>query len=79
LNFTQIRSWAKSKGYTVTKDKEAGKYYWRRTNEKEIIDNCASGVSTSVKELATDIFNDMTDNRWICYQNKYKIENNLQS
>lgn len=67
--WTNIRSWAKSKGYETIKDKEDNQYYWAKLDST---DPNASGVAKSVSKLATDIYNHMTDNKWVEYQAEYK-------
>lgn len=70
--WTEIRKWAKSHGYEVLKDKgdeeknEKVQYYWSKIDDPQ-----ASGVSPSVSKLARDIYNHMTDNKWIDYQKEY--------
>jgi len=74
----EIRSWAKNKGYDTIKDKDDGKYYWAKLDSD---DPNASGVAGSVSKLATQIYNHLTDNKWVEYQKEYqekfnpKIEN----
>lgn len=71
--WTEVRSWAKSHGYDVLKDKgdeekeEPVTYYWSK-----IDDPSASGISPSVSKLARDIYNNITNNAWIDHQNEYK-------
>jgi hypothetical protein len=66
--WTGVRSWAKSHGYEVLKDKgEPVTYYWSK-----IDDPSASGVSPSVSKLARDIYNNITNNAWVDHQKEYK-------
>jgi hypothetical protein len=71
--WTQIRSWAKSHGYEVLKDKgdetkdEKVQYYWSKSDDPK-----ASGVSPSVSKLARDIYNNITDNIWVDYQKEFQ-------
>jgi hypothetical protein len=67
--WTEIRSWAKSKGYETIKDKEDNQYYWAKLDSQ---DPDASGVAKSVSKLATAIFNHLTDNEFIEHQKQYK-------
>jgi hypothetical protein len=71
--WTEVRSWAKSKGYETIKDKEDNQYYWAKLDSTE---PDASGVAKSVSKLAFAIYNHMTDNKWLDHQQKYK--ENLQ-
>jgi hypothetical protein len=67
---SEIKKWAKEKGYEVIKDKEDGQYYWAKLDAGPD----ASGVAKSVSKVATAIFNHMTDNKWNEYQIKFKEE-----
>lgn len=69
MTFSIIRSWAKSRGYSAKK--EINQYCWSLIDNKDIC-----GVSKSVSKLARDIFNHITDNKFVEYQNKYREENN---
>lgn len=74
MKWSEIKKWAKAKGYNVLRDKveDADKYtylyHWNKT------DASAEGVSKSVKGLATDIFNDLTNNKHLAHQLQYKQE-----
>jgi hypothetical protein len=65
----EIRTWAKNKGYETIKDKEDGQYYWAKLGSDDPND---SGVARSVSKLATQIYNHMTDNKWVEYQKEYQ-------
>jgi len=67
--WTEVRSWAKSKGYETIKDKEDNQYYWAKLDSTEPE---ASGVTKSVSKLAFAIYNHMTDNKWLDHQIKYR-------
>lgn len=61
----EVRSWASKYNYTTKKTDDG--YVWSR------LDNPSrSGISKSVSKLATDIYNDMTDNKFLAYQENYK-------
>ena len=49
-------------------DKYTYEYTWTKDDES------AEGLATSVKDLATDIFNNLTGNKHIEHQLKYKQE-----
>ena len=72
MKWSEIKKWAKTKGYNVSRDKANNSdkntydYTWTR-NEK-------TGAATSVLELATNIYNDITDNKHLAYQSQYKKE-----
>jgi hypothetical protein len=62
----EVKSWAKKHGYESSKNE--GSYSWFKINEPE-----KSGCEKSVSKLATAIFNDMTDNKWVEHQKNYGI------
>ena len=64
-----IKTWSKSKGYETIKDKDDGQYYWAKLDSNDPND---SGVARSVSKLATQIYNPITDNKWVEHQTKYK-------
>jgi hypothetical protein len=72
----EIRSWAKNKGYETIKDKDDNQYYWAKLDSD---DSNASGVARSVSKLATQIYNHMTDNKWVEYQKEYQKKLELKN
>lgn len=62
MTWKEIRSWAKSNGYDCKKLDEG--YSWQK--------DANTNYSKSVSTLAKDIFNHMTDNKFVEYQNWYK-------
>jgi hypothetical protein len=70
--WSEIKKWAKQQGYETLKEKgdeeigEPVKYYWSK-----IDDASHSGVAKSVSKLAKEIYNDITDNRWLDHQQEY--------
>ena len=68
---SEIKKWAKEKGYVVTKEKgESTSYTWYKIDDPTI-----SGVAPSVSKVATAVFNHITDNKWLEYQQNYKEVN----
>lgn len=65
---SEIKKWAKTKGYEIIKDKEDGLYYWAKLDAGPE----SSGVAKSVTKVATAIFNDLTNNKWLEHQQSYK-------
>ena len=65
----EIKTWSKSKGYETIKDKDDGQYYWAKLDSSNPND---SGVARSVSKLATQIYNHITDNKWVEHQTEYK-------
>ena len=68
MQISEIKKWAKNKGYEVIKDKEDGLYYWAKLDAGPD----ASGVAKSVSKVATAIFNHMTEDKWVEHQTKFK-------
>ena len=68
------KSWAKEKGYVVSRDKSGDEnnpyhYEWHLKSDSTI-----SGITNSLSQVATDIFNHLTDNKHVEYQQKVKQE-----
>lgn len=70
MKITEVKTWAKSKGYSIIKEKDysenGASYYWCKDADVN-----ATGVSPSVSKVARDIFNHITKNEWIEHQNNY--------
>lgn len=65
---SEVKKWAKDKGYIVTKEKgEPVVYTWYKADNSSI-----KGSAPSVSKVATAVFNHMTDNKWIEYQRNYR-------
>lgn len=62
--------WAKKWGYSIIKEKDdtinGASYYWAKDDDPN-----ATGVALSVSKVARDIFNHMTDNKWVEHQQNY--------
>ena len=75
MTITEIKSWAKRWGYSIIKEKDdsinGASYYWAKND-----DPSATGVSLSVSKVARDIYNHMTDNKWIDHQTNYRADIN---
>lgn len=65
MNINEIKSWAKARGFTVRK-KDQG-YVWSGNGVEE-------GEPKEIEEVSIDIFNKMTDNKFVEYQKKYREE-----
>jgi hypothetical protein len=67
--WSEIKKWAKDKGYETLKEKDGDitSYYWAKLDVPD-----ASGISKSVSKLAFDIYNHMTDNKWVEHQKTYR-------
>ena len=75
--WTEVRKWAKSQGFDVVKEKDdsvnGNSYYWMKTDNHNV-----SGVSLSVSKLAKDIYNTITDNKWLDHQNEFVEKQELK-
>ena len=73
FKITEIKSWAKTWGYSILKEKDdslnGASYYWMKNDQPNI-----SGVELSVSKVAKAIFNNITDNRFIDHQKEF-LEN----
>lgn len=73
MMISEIKRWAKSKGYTIIKEKgdeekgEPSQYYWSKDDDINV-----TGVAPSVSKVATAIYNHITDNKWLEYQQTYQ-------
>lgn len=71
FKITEIKSWAKTWGYSIIKEADASingaSYYWAKNDDPQV-----TGVALSVSKVATAIFNDITENKWIDHQKEYK-------
>lgn len=76
MKWSLVKSWAKENGYTSFREKTDRidnpnnyDYYWGRDD-----DPSATGLAISVSKVATDIYNHMTNNKFIEYQQQYQKE-----
>lgn len=67
MTFKELKRWASEHGYDVLKAKGTEECVWTK-----IDDPLASGISDTLKDTATQIYNHMTDNKWLEYQQEYK-------
>lgn len=69
--WSEVKRWAKDRGFDTLKEKDDSinghSYYWMKSDDHSI-----SGVSLSVSKLARDIYNTITDNKWVEHQKKYQ-------
>lgn len=73
MNWSDVKRWAKEQGFQTVKEKDdsinGASYYWMK-----IEDSSVSGVSLSVSKLATAIYNQISENKWLNHQNDYRKE-----
>jgi hypothetical protein len=67
--FGEISKWAKSKGYKITR--KDGCFHWHKLDETK-----SNGVENTLDETATAIFNNLTNNKWVEYQENYRSKIN---
>jgi hypothetical protein len=76
FKITEVKSWAKTWGYTIVKEKDdtinGASYYWSKNDDPSM-----SGVALSVSKVAIAIFNNLSDNKWLEHQQQYQ-ENNKE-
>ncbi|NDB59478.1 hypothetical protein EB001_13655 [bacterium] len=65
MTWKEIKSWAKSHGYHALKHEDS--YSWSKLEDESIC-----GQAKSVSKLAFAIYNHMTNNKWVEYQEQYK-------
>lgn len=70
---SEIKRWAKEKGYTVVKEKgdeendEPTIYRWYKDSDPSI-----NGTAPSVSKVAQAVFNHLSDYKWVEHQKNYK-------
>ena len=71
MKWTLIRSWAKEQGYKITREKSGDEanpyiYTWSKMDDEKV-----HGVTNSLSKVATVIYNHMTNNTHLAYQQEY--------
>ena len=71
MKWTVIKSWAKEQGYKITREKSGDEdnpyiYTWSKMDDEKV-----HGVTNSLSKVATVIYNHMTNNAHLAYQQKY--------
>ena len=70
FKITEVKSWAKTWGYSILKEKDdsinGASYYWMKNDDPN-----ASGVELSVSKVAKEIFNNITDNKFVDHQKEF--------
>jgi len=65
MRYTELVSWAKKYGYKVERY-DSGLIKWNKIDDESVC-----GESENKDKIATDIYNDITDNEWLEYQRRY--------
>lgn len=74
MTWTEIKKWAKEKGYKADREKiedseKSYNYTWLKLDDPSI-----SGTATSVSKVATAIYNHLSNNQHVEYQEQYRIK-----
>ena len=74
MKWTVIKSWAKEQGYKITREKSGDEdnpyiYTWLLIDDPEV-----GGVTNSLSKVATIIYNHITNNAHVEYQQRYKAQ-----
>jgi len=72
MNWTNIKRWAKDKGYKVDREKSGNEsnpynYQWKLLENPE-----RNGTTNSLSKIAMNIYNDITDNKHLEHQERYR-------
>lgn len=78
MQWSLVKTWAKEHNFTASRKKSDNtdiqyEYFWHKTDQPTI-----SGTTTSLSKLATAIFNQLTDNKFVEYQKEYQDKMNNQ-
>lgn len=69
MGIKEIKKWAKSFGYTITKEKQSDdlvQYTWFKDDNTSI-----NGIERSVSKVAKAVYNHISNNQWLDYQKTY--------
>lgn len=66
MNFTELKRWARQHGYDVLKAKGTEECIWTKQDEPSV-----TGLAFSLRDTATQIYNHITNNEWVEYQQEY--------
>jgi hypothetical protein len=67
MKWSEIKKWAASYGYSTLKEKGTENYLWTKDDDPTV-----TGIANGVRDLSTQIYNHITDNKWVEYQEEYK-------
>lgn len=77
FKITEIKTWARRWGYSIIKEKDdsinGASYYWCKDDDPSV-----TGVALSVSKVATEIYNNMTENKWTEHQKEYKEDQEIK-
>jgi hypothetical protein len=62
MTWNEISKWAKSHGYKISR--KQGNVHWQKDQHQ--------GTEPNLESAAKSIYNHLTDNKWLEYQNNYQ-------
>jgi len=74
MNWTNIKRWAKDKGYKVGREKSGDESNPYNYEWKLLEDPTRYGTTNSLSKMAMAIYNDITDNKHLAHQERYRQE-----
>ncbi len=74
MNWTNIKRWAKDKGYKVDREKSGDETNPYNYEWKLLDDPARHGTTNSLSKIAMNIYNDITDNKHLEHQKRYRQE-----
>ena len=70
--WNEITKWAKTHGYKISR--KDGSIHWCYLANPEVC-----GSASNIDDIATAIFNHISDYKWVEYQKNYKLKNDSLS
>lgn len=74
MNWTNIKRWAKDKGYKVDREKSGDEANPYNYDWILVEDSSRGGATNSLSKMAIAIYNDITDNKHVEHQKRYAQE-----
>ena len=74
MNWTNIKRWAKDKGYKDDREKSGDEANPYNYEWKFLVDPARHGTTNSLSKIAMNIYNDITDNKHVEHQKRYAQE-----
>jgi len=75
FKITEVKSWAKTWGYSILKEKDdsinGASYYWIKNDDPNV-----TGVALSVSKVTIAIYNHMTNDKYVEHQKQYQENKN---
>lgn len=79
MTWSIVKTWAKDQGYKANREKNESDtnnsytYIWSKIDEPDIC-----GTTTSLSKLAAQIYNNITNNKYVEYQTHFKEKKNQE-